>query len=371
VTGEAKASSVRTGPVLTLLFACIPYALLVGMLPGAEDFPFEGGGEDRLSWAFQELWAYASLAATVALLWLALWSVSRTGRGVGWGGATVHLLVPAAGVVMFIALTASFAQPGPLLPLVPMLLPPAIGVYSLFLSFPALSWHLAEPPVDRVAIGLIAGLSLSFIPLWVLDDASYPGRLQRHRAETAAANAAAQAAGEERERILRGKFARLGPDSSLRDYIEARSWFLAGVDILAGERRVKSRQTDAIAMLDQGMILDLADLWQLDLEASPALCQAYGGALAKVFGRDEKYVGSAFLSLLESQFPNMKWLRVASCDVDAPLAEIDARLGFMLDSKDPWGAVPNDTAAYFSRWGVSRETVEATRATLDQFQGAR
>jgi hypothetical protein len=155
----------------------------------------------------------------------------------------------------------------------------------------------------------------------------------------------------------------------LRDYIEARSWYLTGVDILAGERRVKTRQSDAIALLDQGKIHDVAELWQLDLAASPALCQAYGRALAVVFGRDDKFRGSTYLSLLERQYPNMQWLREAHCDLAAPLAEVDARFGFMLDSKDPSGATLNDTAAYYSRWGVSRETVEAARRAVGGFRG--
>jgi hypothetical protein len=361
------ANAPSAGGIVSLLLACLPYAMLVGMLPGAEDFPGEGGGEAQYSWGFQQFWAYIAWSLTVALLWLALWRASR--RTSGWAGRMVPLLVPGAGAAMFIAIAASFAQPGPLLPLVPILLPPAIGLYALMLSLPAVFRVLPRPVVDRVGIGLIAALSLSFIPLWALDAASYPGRLERHRAELASNSVAEQAASEARERELREKFASLGPDSSLRDYIEARSWYLTGVDILAGERRVKTQQSDAIALLDQGKIHDVAELWQLDLQASPALCQAYGRALAVVFGRDDKFRGSAYLSLLERQYPNMQWLREAHCDLAAPLAEVDARLGFMLDSKDPSGAAPNDAAAYYSRWGVSREDVEVARATLDGFRG--
>jgi len=276
---------------------------------------------------------------------------------------------------MLFAIAESFEQPGPWLPLVPTLLSPVIGAYALWGCLPALSgWlprGLSRAKIDRVAIGLIAALSLAVVPLWLVDSASYPRRLERHRADLAAADAAARAAGEQEDRELRAKFARLGPGSSLRYYIEARSWYLSGVDILGGERQVKSRQSDAVAMLDQGMILDLSNLWQLDLEPTPALCQSYGRALAAVFGHAEKYRGSPYLSLMDAQVPNIRWLRDARCDLDGPLAEIDARLGFMLESKDPSGAPANDAAAYYSRWDVSRETVEAMRAKLAGFRGAR
>ena len=360
---------------MLLLLACLPYVLLVAMLPDPNDFPGEGGGEARIGRGFQELWAYVACGATVLLLWLALWRAARSGGISGWARRTIPLLVPAAGAAMTFAMAQSFDQPGPLLPLVPTVLPPAIAAYALWGCLPVLSrWlpdSLARPRIDGVAIGLIAALTLAAIPLGIIDDASWPRRLDRHRAEMAAADAAAKAAGEQEERALREKFARLGPDFSLRDYIEARQWYLSGVDILGGARLVKSRQSDAVAMLKDGMILDLNDLWQLDLRPSPALCDAYGPALAATFGRAGSYRGSAYLDLLDAQFPNLRWLREGHCDLDGRLAEVDAQLAWMLESKDPSGAAADDTAAYYSRFGVSRETVAAMRGKLAGLRGAR
>jgi hypothetical protein len=368
----ARPAQPSPGGLLLLALACLPYVILVGMLPDATDFPGEGGGEAQMGWGFQQFWDYTTWAVILTLLWLALWRASLAG---GISGGAVPVLVLAAGAAMLFAIAQSFEQPGPWLPLVPILLPPVMAVYALWGCLPVLSGWLASglqrTKIDRAATGLIVALSLMVIPLWLLDDASYPRRLERHRAELAAADVAARAAGEQEDRALRAKFARLGPDSSLRDYIEARSWFLNGVDILGGERQVKSRQSDAVAMLDQGMILDLSNLWQLDLEPTAALCQSYGRALAAVFGQAEKYRGSPYLSLMEAQVPNIRWLRDAHCDLDGPLAEIDARLGFMLESKDPSGAPANDTVSYYSRWDVSRDTVEAMRVKLASFRGAR
>jgi hypothetical protein len=354
---------------LLLLVACLPYALLVAMLPDASDFPGEGGGEARMAWGFQQFWAYVAWGVTLVLLWLALWRATRSGGIAGWARQAIPVLVAGAGIAMLVAIAVGFDQPGPWLPLVPTLLPPAMAAYALWGCWPALSQRLPRAKIDSVAIGLIAVLSLAVIPLWVTDAATFPGRLERHRADLAAADAAARAAGEREEQAVRAKFARLGPDSSLRNYIEGQYWYLTGVDVLAGARQVKSRQSDAIAMLDEGLMLDLPDLWRLDLEPTQTLCAAYGKALVAAFGPSSgRREGSAYLSLLDRQFPNMQWLREGRCDLDGPIGAIDARLGWMLESKDPSGAAANDPAAYYSRWGVGRETVEATRARLARFR---
>ena len=353
------------GGIWLLVLACVPYALLVAALPDAGDFPNEGGGEARMGWGFQQFWAYVACGATLVLLSLALWRASRSGGIAGSVQWTLPILVAAAGAVMVLAMGQSFEQPGPWLPMVPILLLPAIGLYALWGCVPALSRRLPRglprAMIDGVAIGLITALSLAVFPLWALDDASYPRRLERHHAEQAAAGAAARAAGEQQEQALRTKFARLGPNSSLRDYIEGGYWYLSGVDVLGGARQVRSRQRDAIAMLDEGAVLDLSDLWQLDLEATLMFCEAYGKALAAKFGRSETGWDSARLSLLAGQFPNMRWLREHGCDLDEPVAAIDARLRWMIESADPSGAAANDLAAYYSRFGVSRETVAARR----------
>jgi hypothetical protein len=371
--GAATAATAQAslGGIALLLFACLPYVLMVGMLPDAGEFPNEGGGEARMAWGFQQFWAYAACGATVVLLALALWRASRPAGIAGWARQTLPVLAPAACAAMVFAIAQGFEQPGPWLPLVPTLLPPVIAVYALLRCLPALSRWLKRAQIDGVAIGLIAALSLAVIPLWLLDAASYPRRLERHHAELAAADAAARAAGEQEEQALRAKFAHLGPNSSLRDYLEGQYWYLSGVDVLAGARQVNSRQSDAIGMLDDGMILDLTDLWRLDLQPTQNFCAAYGKALAARFGRSDIGRGSAFLDLLNGQFPNMHWLREGHCDLDGPIGEIDARLSWMIESKDPSGAAANDPASYYSRWGVSRETVEATRVKLTGFRGAR
>jgi hypothetical protein len=359
------------GGIVLLVLACLPYALLVAMLPEAGDFPNEGGGEDRIGWGFQQFFAYDAWATILGLLWLAHWRASRTGAIAAWAQRTIHFLIPAAGAVMVAAMAQDFDQPGPWLPLVPILLPPAIGVYALWGCLPILSQWLPGTKIDRVMIGLIATVSLAVIPFSILDAASYPKRLEHHRAERATADATARAKAEQEDQAMRDKFARLGPDSSLRDYIEAQYWYLSGVDILAAARQVKTRQADAIAMLNEGSILDLRDLAQLDLQPTPALCQAYGNAVAVAFDGSKIHEGSAFVDLIDTQFPNMQWLRDGQCNLDEAIAAIDARLSWMIESKDPSGPSANDPGAFSSRWGLSRDVVDTTRAKLAGFRSTR
>ena len=98
--------------------------------------------------------------------------------------------------------------------------------------------------------------------------------------------------------------------SPLRDYLE----YLPPGDprsatALAGARLVKSRAADAVALLKEGKIDDLPDLWRLDIDPA-AVCEAYGAALqaaaAKIDRTRSNYIGIAID--LERQLPNIKWL---------------------------------------------------------------
>lgn len=78
-------------------------------------------------------------------------------------------------------------------------------------------------------------------------------------------------------------------------------------------------------MLDQGQIRRLAELWQLDIAATPALCTAFDESLRRLATSDEVYelkVGED----LERQLPNLKFLVAGHCDVDAGLATAEARV---------------------------------------------
>jgi hypothetical protein len=138
---------------------------------------------------------------------------------------------------------------------------------------------------------------------------------------------------EENARVA-AKFAALNPNSSLRDYME----FLLGGDsryreALAGARLVKSRQADAVALLQEGKIDRLADLWQFDIDPA-SMCAAYGEALARMASKigpaQPNPIGVALD--LERQLPNIQWLVAGRCDFDATFEPLERSLRIVADS---------------------------------------
>ena len=114
--------------------------------------------------------------------------------------------------------------------------------------------------------------------------------------------------------------------------------FLLGGDsryrqALAGARRVKSRQADAVALLQEGEMVRLADLWQLDIDPA-SLCAAYGGALAgmasKIGPGQSNSIGVALD--LERQLDNIKWLVAGRCNFDALFEPLEKNLRIVADS---------------------------------------
>ena len=318
-----------TGVILLLLFACVPYGLLVSALPGSDDFPGGGGGEATVGWGMLQFIACVLCAILWLVLWLALYVATRKG---GFSGSVrfVHGLMPVSGTAVTVAVGVNFGTPGVWLTLVPIVLPPVIAVYTLWCCLPGPLRGLVPLRIDAIAIGLMGALSIAVVPLAALDASLYPARLARHKAEQEAQWAASQKAAENREHQEEARFQSLGPDSSLRDWLhfDDIAFRIAHYDqALVGARSVKTRQSDAVALLGESGLWDLEDLWRLDLEPTPALCAAYARALEKDagpegFGKRDTFGAEHF----ERQVPNMRWLVGAHCDLDAGIGYLESRL---------------------------------------------
>ena len=134
------------------------------------------------------------------------------------------------------------------------------------------------------------------------------------------------------------KFAALGPNSPLRDYLE----YLNGSDLRARQalenaRYARTRQADAVALLrepERDRLVDLRELWQLDIEATPELCEAYEAALRKNVQKiDPSYSNRLGEAIdLEFQLPNFKWLVAQHCNLSATLTDLARRLRVVRDS---------------------------------------
>jgi hypothetical protein len=141
------------------------------------------------------------------------------------------------------------------------------------------------------------------------------------------------------------KFQGLSADSSLQDYLDAGrrlSPFDNGEDkyqarqeqVLAGAARVKSRQGDAIDLLNQGQIGRLEDMWRYSLSATPELCTAYNRAFVKYSLKDRPFFVN-IIQYLTRQLPNLKWLAGEHCNVDESLAAFTETLQLGIKATDP------------------------------------
>ena len=113
---------------------------------------------------------------------------------------------------------------------------------------------------------------------------------------------------------------------------------------MAKARQVKSRQSDVVALLEKfssdngpyrsrGEIEYLEVLWRLDIEATPAVCKAYGDALrqeaenVRKFSHDQRPNDAwEVKEALERQLPNIKWLIGEHCDLGDTLAVVETRV---------------------------------------------
>jgi hypothetical protein len=180
--------------------------------------------------------------------------------------------------------------------------------------------------------------SLIAASIWAshLDELAAPARQAARQAAYEKMRAEEERAAAEDRARDEAKFAALGPDSSLRDFLE----YLNGSDARArqaveGARHAKSRQADAIALLqERERMVDMRELWQLNVEATPALCEAYASALRRsALKIDPSYsnrIGEAID--LEFQLPNLQWLVAQHCDLRPVLTDLARRLRVVRDS---------------------------------------
>jgi hypothetical protein len=302
---------------------------MVSALPGRDDFPGGGGGEETVGWGMLQFVACVLCAVLWLVLWLALFLATRHG---GHSGTVrlVHGLMPVSGAAATLAVGLNFDTPGVWLALVPIALPPIITAYTLACGLPGRWRGLAPERVDIIAASLIGALSAAVVPLAALDARSYPARLARHKAEQQVQWATGQKAADDQERQEEARFRSLGPDSSLRDWLhfDDIAFRITHYDqALAGARSVKSRPSDAVALLGEWGLWDLEDLWRLDLEPTPALCAAYARALEKDAGADGFGKRDTFgAEHFERQVPNMRWLVGGHCDLDVGIGYLESRL---------------------------------------------
>jgi hypothetical protein len=281
--------------------------------------------------------------AIVALFGITLWIVLaglmlvayKNGRMPDWSVTGALALVPLSGYGCFTA-TSLYAAHGGWAFIVPALVPPVIVVYALSIRIAA----LAEAVPERFSSALAGGALLALIAasIWAsrLDELVAPARQAALQASYDKMQAEQEKVSAENRAADEAKFAALGPDSPLRDYLE----YLNGSDARAhlameGARHARSLQADATALLqERDRLVHLRELWQLDIEATPALCKAYDAALRRSAVKiDPSYSNRLGEAIdLEFQLPNLKWLVAQHCDLRGVLTNLARRLRVVRDS---------------------------------------
>ncbi|HTW53457.1 MAG TPA: hypothetical protein VME45_16315 [Stellaceae bacterium] len=302
---------------------------MVGAIYGAPDGdPAMSSGESNYSLGWVELW----VMLFGGLLWLALGGMliaaARSGRMPAWAQSWTMILHIAAAITVWAVLQVDVNEDGGISIIVPALLPLVLGGYAAAMRLPVFA-HLPPGRVSYTALiagGIVIGAA---IPLGLLDKHNLPAHVAADAARLDARIAKEQVESDKARAEEEAHFKTLTPASPLRDYDRYIHFTEPGsperAAALAGARLVKSRQADAVQMLDDGQITQLWELWQLDLQLTPAFCAAYDRALQKVATSDDVYdlhVGE----LIKDQLPNIKFFVDGHCNLDASLTAAETRV---------------------------------------------
>jgi hypothetical protein len=321
-----KSSKAPVGSLILLIVAGFLYLAMVGSLADLGGSDAAGRG---MAMGFGMIFG-AALWLVLALL-LLIAAIHGDMPTAGKIGAAV--LLPVSSIAASIAIDL-YSHRGDWAFLIVLALPLLIAAYALWARLPDL--HASLPPTQTTAIlgGVLVLLCLAPLAGMRLAVAATPSP----EVQAAADRAREEARHIEDEAAIKREsvaFAKLGPDSSLRDYL----LYLPGGDsrsreALAGARQVKSRQADAVTLLDAGRIEALTDLFRLDLQPTTELCKAYDNALANAASQVTT-ARSDYLSIaidLEQQLPNIEWLVAGGCNLDTSLGLLADHVRTVSDS---------------------------------------
>lgn len=315
--------------VTTILLVVVAflYAVFLANLLGARGSDAAGRGM-----------ALGFAALTGLVLWLvlsALFAVSiLNGRMPAYAAASAVVLLPLSAVAAAAAAGLHGDDRGDWLIAVPVLLPPLLAVYALWARLSGLHTILESTATTIVVGGAIVLLTVVPVVLATIERMPDPARDAAEAARIKAYEEEALRRGQEAAEREAVRFARLGPASPLRDYLEylppGHSRYR---EAIAGARVVTQRNAEAAALLRDGAIGQLADLRRLDIDPS-IVCEAFGTALRAEAGKIVR-TRSDYLTValdLERQLPNIEWLVNSNCDLGESLSEVATRIRTVSDS---------------------------------------
>ncbi|WP_213738283.1 hypothetical protein [Bradyrhizobium sp. dw_411] len=316
------------GAVMLAILAGLLYALELAVIRDASS------GEGAV-----DPWAAAFIATFVVALWIVLAGLMlvafKNGRMPEWAAIAALVLLPLSGHASFTAANL-YAASHDWTWIVPVLVPPVIVVYALWIRIPALVALLSEEVASALAgAALVALIGASAFASY-LDELAAPARQEKLQAAYKEQLARDEKIAAEDRARDEARFAALDPDSPLRDYLEYVNSSDDRVPLaMEGARHARSRQADAVALLGEPEgLIKLREMWQLDIAATPALCASYNAALREsALKIDPSYSNRLGEAIdLEFQLPNLKWLVTQHCDLRDVLNDLAKRLRVVRDS---------------------------------------
>jgi hypothetical protein len=303
-----------TGAAVVFLFACFPYLLMIAVIDSMGCCDPAGGLFRHFgSIGLSDPTGLLPFIFTVVVLWILLGFLlippvkrrTSSGHAAWWESFGAFVLFPLSLFSIFFAIGLYARYHGwPIA--VPILLPLLIGLYGIWVRFPAM--HRADV-TNAVFWGAIYVVALAPFPLYFLNAQPHPELFPDRT----------------------GDFRRLTPDSTLRDYLDFRPYEERREEWFEGVRRVKSRQTDAVKLMKEGRLSwvypikngDLYDLWRFDLEATPSVCEAFHEELRNTVAFPHFI---AVLPVVWRQLENIEWLTNAHCDLSDTLTDIETKV---------------------------------------------
>jgi hypothetical protein len=315
-----------TGFVSLLVVTLFLYAVTAATVADSRSSDPAG---NALSDAFAALFAGGLWIATAVMLVMA----KARGAMVFWAPAALFVLVPVAVVAFFIAMGRFGAGDKSAL-IVVFALPALLILYAVWARFPALHGTFRPAGTAGGLLAMVGVLAIGTISVGLRTALPSPqAREERAAQEKGRLEETAKAERVTRERSA-AAFAALGPDSHIADYLPYLRDRGFVDQALRGIQKVKTRQADAVALLEQRPVSELGELWQFNLLATRDLCAAYGTALTTAANRVSKgrsdYLSAAMD--LEWQLPNIKWLVSAKCDLSGPLERAETNVRAVADS---------------------------------------
>jgi lipoprotein NlpI len=305
------------GMLLLLLLGCLLYAATIGSISdlGSTDAAGRGLGE-----AFGVIYGFGLWIVLAAMVVIG----GLNGRMPVWAWIAAVILVPASAIASVIAAQFITYHTGWQI-LVPALIPPLIAAYAFWARLPQL--HQALPPVlTGIALwGGVLALTLAPMPGYVGEKIASAQLKMAAKLQTEAKATAA----EERRRDNLARFQKLTDASPLWEWAA-----FIGKDspldkeAVAGARKLSHRQADAEAALKRGMGFPLVEYARLDLQATPALCEAADDFLSGDAashpspGGDANAAYAVIHEYFSPYLDAVEWLTQHNCALDDAVARL-------------------------------------------------